>query len=143
MSVTLIITILGLYFSALLLIAWFTSRKTDDDSFFTGNNQSAWYLVAFGMIGTSVSGVTFISVPGQVGVAGFSYFQLILGNLVGYFIVALVLMPIYYKSNMVSIYTFLEERFGFWSYKTGSAIFLLARTVGSSLRLYLRSEAHV
>ena len=140
MSVTLIITILGLYFSALLLIAWFTSRKTDEDSFFTGNNQSAWYLVAFGMIGTSVSGVTFISVPGQVGAAGFSYFQLILGNLVGYFIVALVLMPIYYKSNMVSIYTFLEERFGFWSYKTGSAIFLLARTVGSSLRLYLAAQ---
>ncbi len=140
MSVGLIITILSIYFGALLLIAWFTSRKADSEAFFTGNNQSAWYLVAFGMIGTSVSGVTFISVPGQVGAAGFSYFQLILGNLVGYFIVALVLMPIYYKSNMVSIYTFLEERFGFWSYKTGSAFFLLSRTIGSSLRLYLAAE---
>ncbi len=140
MSVGLIVTILGVYFAALLLIAWFTSRKADSDAFFTGNNQSAWYLVAFGMIGTSVSGVTFISVPGQVGAAGFSYFQLILGNLVGYFIVALVLMPIYYRSNMVSIYTFLEERFGFWSYKTGSAFFLLSRTIGSSLRLYLAAE---
>lgn len=140
MTSGLIITILSIYFGALLLIAWFTSRKADSDAFFTGNNQSAWYLVAFGMIGTSVSGVTFISVPGQVGVAGFSYFQLILGNLVGYFIVALVLMPIYYKSNMVSIYTFLEERFGFWSYKTGSAFFLLSRTIGSSLRLYLAAE---
>jgi len=136
----LIVTILGVYFAALLLIAWFTSRKADSDAFFTGNNQSAWYLVAFGMIGTSVSGVTFISVPGQVGAAGFSYFQLILVNLVGYFIVALVLMPIYYRSNMVSIYTFLEERFGFWSYKTGSAFFLLSRTIGSSLRLYLAAE---
>jgi Na+/proline symporter len=140
MSSGLIISILSIYFGALLLIAWFTSRKADSDAFFTGNNQSSWYLVAFGMIGTSVSGVTFISVPGQVGVAGFSYFQLILGNLVGYFIVALVLMPIYYRSNMVSIYTFLEERFGFWSYKTGSAFFLLSRTIGSSLRLYLAAE---
>jgi Na+/proline symporter len=140
MSVTLIITILGLYFAALLLIAWFTSRKTDEDSFFTGNNQSAWYLVAFGMIGTSVSGVTFISVPGQVNVAGFSYFQFIIGNMFGYFVVASVLMPIYYKAKMVSIYTFLENRFGFWSYKTGSAIFLLSRTIGSSLRLYLAAE---
>ncbi|ABG58324.1 sodium:solute symporter [Cytophaga hutchinsonii] len=140
MTAQLIITILGVYFAALLLIAWFTSRNADSDAFFTGNNQSAWYLVAFGMIGTSVSGVTFISVPGQVAAQGFSYFQLILGNMFGYFVVAAVLMPIYYKSNMVSIYTFLEERFGFWSYKTGSAFFLLSRTIGSSLRLYLAAE---
>ncbi len=140
MTAQLIVTILGVYFAALLLIAWFTSRNADSDAFFTGNNQSAWYLVAFGMIGTSVSGVTFISVPGQVAAQGFSYFQLILGNMFGYFVVAAVLMPIYYKSNMVSIYTFLEERFGFWSYKTGSAFFLLSRTIGSSLRLYLAAE---
>lgn len=140
MTVSLIVGILGAYFAALLLIAWLTSRNTDSDSFFTGNKQSAWYLVAFGMIGTSVSGVTFISVPGMVNAAGFSYFQLILGNMAGYFVVAGVLMPIYYKSNMVSIYTYLEDRYGFWSYKTGSAIFLLSRTLGSSLRLYLAAE---
>jgi len=140
MSAGLIILILSVYFSALLLIAWYTSKKADSNTFFTGNKESRWYLVAFGMIGTSLSGVTFISVPGQVGISGFTYFQLILGNLAGYLVIANVLMPIYYRMNLVSIYGYLENRFGFWSYKTGSAFFLISRTIGSSLRLYLAAE---
>lgn len=124
----------------MILIAHFTAKGANTDAFFTGNRSSPWYLVAFGMIGTSLSGVTFISVPGAVGATSFSYFQLVLGYLVGYSFIAMVLMPIYYKLNLVSIYTYLEQRFGTFSYKTGSFFFLLSRTIGASFRLYLAAE---
>ena len=123
-----------------MLIAHFTGRHADTNAFFTGNRSSPWYLVAFGMIGTSLSGVTFISVPGAVGTNSFSYFQFILGHLAGYAFIALVLMPLYYRLNLISIYSYLEQRFGFWSYKTGSFFFLLSRTIGASFRLYLAAE---
>ncbi|HAR19944.1 MAG TPA: sodium:solute symporter [Cytophagales bacterium] len=148
MSPILILSILGIYFAALLLIAYLTGKKSDTNDFFTANRQSPWYLVAFGMIGTSLSGVTFISVPGAVGAVNkatgqlnqFGYFQLVLGYLVGYFFIATVLMPIYYRMNLISIYGYLEQRLGHWSYKTGAAFFLLSRTVGSAFRLFLAAE---
>ncbi len=133
----LIISILVLYFAALLVIAYLTSRNADTQTFFTANKSSPWYLVAFGMIGTSLSGVTFISVPGNVGNTQFAYFQFVLGNLVGYFVIATVLMPLYYRLNLISIYTYLEQRFGFWAYKMGSFFFLLSRTIGAAFRLFL------
>jgi len=129
-----------LYFGALIFISYLTSRNSDTDSFFTGNRQSPWYLVAFGMIGTSISGITFISVPGQVGSIGMSYFQVVLGYMIGYFVIGTVLMPLYYRLNLVSIYSYLEQRFGYWTYKTGSLLFLVSRTIGSSLRLYLAAN---
>lgn len=125
------------YFLLLILIAHFTAGKSDDLTFFTANKQSPWYLVAFGMIGASLSGVTFISVPGWVATTQFGYMQMVLGYLVGYLIIGTVLMPLYYKLNLVSIYTYLEQRFGFWSYKTGAFFFLLSRTIGASFRLFL------
>ncbi len=137
MSTTLIAIIIILYFVMLLTIAWFTSRNASSTDFFTAQKQSPWYLVAFGMIGTSISGATFISVPGKVGVASFSYFQLVIGYLAGYIVVATVLMPLYYRLNLISIYSYLGERFGKKTYQTGSFFFLLSRTIGSSLRLYL------
>jgi Na+/proline symporter len=137
MTPTLILIVMVLYFGALLTISYITSKGADSNAFFTGNKQSPWYLVAFGMIGTSISGVTFISVPGAVGAGQFSYFQIILGQVLGYLVIILVLMPLYYRLNLVSIYTYLEQRLGFWAYKSGSGFFLLSRTIGSSLRLYL------
>lgn len=137
MSPILVITILVAYFVMLILISVITSKGADTNTFFTGNRQSPWYLVAFGMIGASLSGLTFISVPGNVGKVGFGYFQVVLGYLVGYWIILGVLMPLYYRLNLVSIYTYLEHRFSFWSYKTGAFFFLISRTIGSSLRLYL------
>tara|TARA_R110000796_G_scaffold96719_1_gene202701 strand:+ start:82686 stop:84125 length:1440 start_codon:yes stop_codon:yes gene_type:complete len=137
MNPTLVISIIGGYFLLLILISRFTSKGADSATFFTANKQSPWYLVAFGMIGASLSGVTFISVPGEVGNSFFSYFQVVLGYIVGYVIIATVLMPLYYRLNLVSIYTYLEQRFGFWSYKTGSFFFMLSRTVGASFRLFL------
>lgn len=137
MSPELILLFILGYFAILVLISRLTSRKADNASFFIGNKQSPWYLVAFGMIGASLSGVTFISVPGWVGDSQFSYMQFVLGNLVGYIIIATVLMPLYYRLNLTSIYTYLEQRFGFWSYKTGASFFLLSRTVGAAFRLFL------
>jgi Na+/proline symporter len=137
MSPILVITILVLYFGMLILISVLTSKGADTTTFFTGNRQSPWYLVAFGMIGASLSGLTFISVPGNVGKIGFGYFQVVLGYLLGYWMIIGVLMPLYYRLNLVSIYTYLEHRFSFWSYKTGAFFFLISRTIGSSLRLYL------
>jgi Na+/proline symporter len=137
MTPTLILIVIIVYFGALLTISYFTSRNADSNAFFTGNKQSPWYLVAFGMIGTSISGVTFISVPGAVGNSCFSYFQIVLGYIIGYFVIGTVLMPLYYRLNLISIYTYLEQRFGFWSYKSGSFFFLVSRTIGSSLRLFL------
>ncbi|WP_367868510.1 sodium:solute symporter [Pedobacter sp. WC2423] len=126
------------YFALLIGVAYFTSRNSSDNaSFFIANRNSKWYLVAFGMIGTALSGVTFISVPGAVGKGEFGYFQFVLGNAVGFIIVATVLLPLYYRMNLISIYTYLERRLGAYSYKTGAVIFLISRTIGSSFRLYL------
>ncbi len=137
MSPILVLTIIVIYFSMLMAVAWYTSRGATTNTFFTADKSASWYLVAFGMIGTSLSGVTFISVPGAVGKQAFSYFQMVLGYLPGYAFIAFVLMPLYYRLNLVSIYTYLEERFGFWSYKTGSFFFILSRSIGSAFRLYL------
>ncbi len=126
------------YFIVLIVVSYFTSRKSSDNStFFIANRNSKWYLVAFGMIGTALSGVTFISVPGAVAKTNFGYFQFVLGNAVGFVLVALVLLPLYYRLNLISIYTYLEKRLGFWSYKSGAMIFLISRIIGSSFRLYL------
>lgn len=137
LSPTLIASLLAGYFIILIVIAWYTSRQADTTTFFTGNRQSSWYLVAFGMIGTSLSGVTFISVPGKVGIEGMAYFQVVMGYILGYVVIAQVLMPLYYRMNLVSIYEYLSERFGWFSYKTGAAFFILSRTLGSAMRLYL------
>jgi Na+/proline symporter len=137
MTPLLVVSIMVVYFAVLIAISVMTSRGADTNTFFTGNRQSPWFLVAFGMIGTSLSGVTFISVPGNVGKIGFGYFQVVLGYLVGYWVIIGVLMPLYYRLNLVSIYTYLEQRFSFWSYKTGAFFFLVSRTIGSSLRLFL------
>ena len=137
MSPGLVFAIIAGYFALLLTISYFTSRHADSDTFFTGNKQSPWYLVAFGMIGASLSGVTFISVPGEVGNSQFSYFQMVLGFVPGYAFIALVLMPLYYRLKLVSIYGYLEQRFGFFSYKTGAFFFLLSRLIGSALRLFI------
>lgn len=137
MSTSLVLLVILGFFAALFLISWFSSRNSDSETFFTGNRKSPWYLVAFGMIGATISGVTFISVPGEVGNSAWSYFQFILGNFVGYWIIALVLLPLYYKRNLVSIYTYLDQRFGLRSYKTGSFFFIVSQTIGASFRLYL------
>src|ERR1044071_980728 len=137
MNPALVVTIMVIYFAMLIAISVITSRGADTSTFLTGNRQSPWYLVAFGMIGSSLSGVTFISVPGNVGKIGFGYFQVVLGYLVGYWVIIGVLMPLYYRLNLISIYTYLEKRFSFWSYKTGAFFFLISRTLGSALRLYL------
>ncbi len=137
MSPALILSIIAAYFLMLFVIGKLTSKGADNDSFFTGNRNSPWWVVAFGMIGTSLSGVTFISVPGWVGTAQFSYMQMVLGYLVGYTIIATVLMPLYYRLNLTSIYTYLDDRFGRASYRTGASFFLLSRTIGAAFRLYL------
>lgn len=137
MNKTLLLAIVLAYFGLLMAIAWFTSRHSNNESFFVGNRKSKWWVVAFGMIGTSLTGVTFISVPGTVGHTGFSYFQVTIGYWLGYFIVAFVLLPLYYKMELTSIYTYLERRLGRNAHKTGALFFMLSRTVGSTLRLYL------
>jgi Na+/proline symporter len=137
MSVSLSIGILVVYFGLLILVAHFTSRGADTNTFFTANKQSPWYLVAFGMIGTSISGLTFVSVPGAVGKIQFTYFQVVIGYAIGYLIIGTMLMPMYYRLNLISIYTYLERRFGFWSYKTGAAFFIFSRTIGSAIRLFV------
>lgn len=125
------------YFALLVAISFITGKNDDNDSFFRGNKKSPWYVVAFGMIGASLSGVTFISVPGWVATSEFSYMQTVLGYLVGYLVIGTILMPLYYRLNLTSIYTYLQQRFGNNAYKTGSAFFLLSRIVGASFRLYL------
>jgi len=137
MSPTLIIGLIVAYFCILIFISYLTSKNTDSETFFLANRASPWYVVAFGMIGTSLSGVTFVSIPGMVQKAQFSYLQLVLGYLLGYLVIATVLMPLYYRLNLVSIYTYLEQRFGYWSYKTGAGFFLLSRTLGAAIRLFL------
>jgi Na+/proline symporter len=137
MSSALLFTFVIGYFVLLLTVAWFTSRNSNNESFFIGNRNSNWMLVAFGMIGTSLSGVTFVSVPGGVGSGNFYYFQVVLGYLLGYAVIAFVLIPLYYKMNLTSIYTYLEKRFGINAHKAGAFFFILSRTVGATARLYL------
>lgn len=140
MSPVLIIFCITAYFLFLLTIAWYTSRGAGSSAYFLGNKASPWYAVAFGMIGDSLSGVTFISVPGAVGASQFSYLQLVLGYLAGYYVIAKILLPIYYKYNLTSIYAYLGGRFGHNSQKTGSFFFLLSRTLGAAGRLYLAAS---
>jgi Na+/proline symporter len=128
------------YFGFLLLIAWVTSRQANNLSYFLGNKQSPWYAVAFGLIGDSLSGVTFISVPGWVGSTQFSYLQIVFGYVLGYFVIARVLLPLYYRLNLVSIYSYLRGRFGPRAQKTGSFFFLLSRLIGAAFRLYLAAS---
>jgi SSS family transporter len=137
MSSTVLFSFVIGYFVLLLIVAWFTSRNSNNDSFFIGNKSSNWMLVAFGMIGTSLSGVTFVSVPGTVGSAGFAYFQVVIGYLIGYLLIAFILLPLYYKLNLTSIYNYLQQRFGMVSYKTGALFFLISRTLGATARLFL------
>jgi Na+/proline symporter len=132
--------ILFVYFFILIIISIKTSKGADSNSFFTANKSVPWWLVAFGMIGTSISGVTFVSVPGAVGTKFFSYFQMVLGFTAGYVFIGTVLMPLYYRLNLISIYGYLNTRYGFWSYKTGSAFFLLSRTLGSAVRLFIAAK---
>ncbi|MFO7257700.1 MAG: sodium:solute symporter [Bacteroidota bacterium] len=137
MSPWLVFSIIAVYFVMLIVVSVVTSRGATSQTFFTGNRQSPWYLVAFGMIGTSISGVTFISIPGEVGTSQFAYFQVVLGYVVGYTVIRKVLLPLYYRLNLVSIYEYLDSRFGFWAYKSGAFFFLLSRVIGAAFRLFL------
>lgn len=141
MSPTLILFVVACYFLLLLFISWRTGRAADSKTFFTANRNSPWPVVAFGMIGASLSGVTFISIPGAVGAEGlnqnFAYMQAVMGYMLGYVVIAQILLPLYYKLRLTSIYTYLEQRFGIASYKTGAAFFLISRIIGASFRLYL------
>ena len=137
MSSSIILFVIIAYFSGLFIISRYTKGKDDNATFFSANKESPWYLVAFGMVGASLSGITFISVPGDVGKFEFTYFQVVLGYMFGYFIVALILLPIYYKLNLTSIYEYLKERFGPTSHKTGAFFFFVSRIIGASFRLFL------
>jgi len=137
MTATQILLLIAAYFGVLILISYFTGKEDSNDAFFKANKQSPWYIVAFGMIGASLSGVTFISVPGMIGGQQFAYMQGVFGFFVGYLFILFVLLPIYYKLNVTSIYQYLEQRFGKVSYKTGAFFFLLSRVTGASFRLFL------
>ena len=137
MNSLLILVIIGVYFLSLFVISQVTKGKSDSQTFFSGNRNSKWYVVAFGMVGASLSGITFISVPGDVGAINFTYFQVVIGYLIGYFIVAYLLLPIYYKKGLTSIYEFLGDRFGKFSHKTGAFFFFISRVLGASFRLFL------
>lgn len=137
MNPTILLSCFLAYTLLLFLITFLTARKANNESFYIGNKTSPWYVVAYGMIGASLSGVTFMSVPGWVGSSQFSYFMIVVGYLFGYIIIANVLLPLYYRLNLTSIYSYLEQRFGFWSYKTGAFYFLLSRVLGASLRMFL------
>ncbi len=143
MSPALLLSFVLGYFVLLLIVAYYTSRNANNESFFIGNKSSNWMVVAFGMIGTSLSGVTFVSVPGAVGkpfgggFEAFTYFQIVIGYVIGYLIIAFVLLPLYYRLNLTSIYNYLSKRLGFVSYKTGASFFILSRTLGATARLYL------
>jgi len=137
MSPVLVFGVISGYFLLLILISYLTSRKSDSMTFYTGNRESPWFLVAFGMVGASLSGVTFISVPGEVGNTNWNYLQLVMGNMVGYAVIALVLIPLFYKLNLISIYEYLKTRFGGKAYISGATIFLISQTIGASFRLFL------
>ncbi|MFO7822563.1 MAG: sodium:solute symporter [Cyclobacterium sp.] len=137
MSPLLVFGVIAGYFALLLLISYLTSLKSDSLTFYTGNRESPWFLVAFGMVGASLSGVTFISVPGEVGNTNWAYLQFVMGNMVGYAVIALVLIPLFYKLNLISIYEYLKSRFGHKTYLSGATIFLISQTIGASFRLFL------
>lgn len=137
MSPILILACVALYTLLLFAITFITAKNADNKSFFIGNRSSRWYVVAYGMIGASLSGVTFMSAPGDVGKGAFSYFQMVLGYLLGYFVIAMVLLPLYYRLNLTSIYSYLKERLGVYSYKTGAFFFILSRTIGAAFRLFI------
>jgi solute:Na+ symporter, SSS family len=137
MSPTLILICVAIYTLVLFAITFITAKNADNKSFFIGNRSSRWYVVAYGMIGASLSGVTFMSAPGDVGKGSFSYFQMVLGYLLGYFVIAMVLLPLYYRLNLTSIYSYLKERLGIYSYKTGAFFFILSRTIGAAFRLFI------
>jgi SSS family transporter len=137
MSSAAIIGIISLYFVLLIIISYLTGKEDSNAAFFRANKSAPWYLVAFGMIGASLSGVTFISVPGAVQDKQFGYLQVVFGYLIGYLVIAYILLPLYYRLNLTSIYTYLEDRFGKMSYKTGAWAFLISRTVGAAFRLFL------
>lgn len=137
MSPVMLFSFVIAYFIILLTVAWYTGKGSDNHSFFIGNKNSNWMLVAFGMVGTSLSGVTFVSVPGAVAKESFAYFQITIGYLIGYAMIAFVLLPLYYKLNLTSIYNYLSSRLGFNAYKTGSSFFILSRVLGATARLYL------
>lgn len=137
MSPVLIFSSFLIYTLLIFAISWFTSRKADSNSYFIGNRKSPWFIVAYGMIGASLSGVTFISIPGWVGTTGFTYFVIVLGYVLGYAVISLVLLPLYYKLNLTSIYTYLDQRFGKNAYTTGSVFFLISRIIGASFRMFL------
>ena len=132
-----ILLLIAGYFGILLLISFLTGKNEGNEAFFKANRQSPWYIVAFGMIGASLSGVTFISVPGWIEASQFSYMQVVLGYILGYFVIGTILLPLYYKLNLTSIYTYLDTRFGNYAYKTGASFFLISRVVGASFRLFL------
>lgn len=137
MTPTLILSIFAAYTFILFVVTFITSRKANHQSFYIGNKVSPWYVVAYGMIGASLSGVTFMSVPGWVGETQFSYMVVAFGYFFGYVVIALILLPLYYRLKLTSIYGYLEQRFGFWSYKTGAGFFILSRVLGASLRMFL------
>src|SRR5690554_1971097 len=140
MTPLLISSIIGSYFLVLILIAWRTGRHSDNASFFLGNRRSPWYIVSIGMIGSSLSGVTFISVPGWVQGQQFTYLQMVGGFVLGYIVIANILLPLYYRLNLTSIYSYLDQRFGLYTYKSGALLFIVSRTVGSAARLYLMAS---
>src|SRR4030095_10450513 len=140
MSPALILACICGYFVFLLLIAWYTSRNAGNDAYFLGNRASPWYVVAFGLIGDSLSGVTFISVPGQVGKSNFSYLQIVFGYVIGYAVIGAILLPLYYRLRLTSIYSYLLTRFGPNAQKTGALFFLISRTVGAAAPLYLAAS---
>ena len=137
MSSILLVCVILAYFILLFIISYLTGKNDSNETFFLGNRNSPWYIIAYGMIGTTLSGITFISVPGWVETSQFSYLQMVFGFFVGYIVVARVLLPLYYRLELTSIYTYLRDRFGYYSYKTGSSFFLLSRTIGASFRLFL------
>ena len=140
MNATVILIIIALYFGVLMLISHIVSKKSSDESYYTGDRKSPWQIVAFGMIGAVLSGVTFVSIPGMVGNNYFYYLQFVFGNIVGYVFITYVLVPIYYDLRLVSIYTYLESRFGIKTYKTGSLFFLISQSFGAALRLMLAAK---
>ncbi|MEZ4937932.1 MAG: sodium:solute symporter [Crocinitomicaceae bacterium] len=140
MSPTLILSVFIAYFFVLIGISYLTSKGANNETFFVGNRNSKWYLVAFGMIGASLSGVTFISIPGTILGSKFTYMQMAIGYIIGYAIIAFVLLPLYYRMNLTSIYTYLKSRFGDFTYKTGATFFLVSRIIGASLRLFLVAD---
>ncbi|MDY5813545.1 MAG: sodium:solute symporter, partial [Bacteroides sp.] len=134
--ITVILTLFS-YFALLFAVSYFSGRKADNAGFFVGNRQSAWYVVAFAMIGSTISGVTYVSVPGMVATSGFGYLQMVMGFVVGQIVIAFVLVPLFYRMNLVSIYGYLEQRFGLSTYRTGAWVFFVSKMLGASVRLFL------